>query len=570
MNLTGSGMGEMADFIGVKILKSVFAPIAKAAKVPTLTQAPSLPPANATSVVTRHDHHNIEIKTVSELGTAPSTVETDLFLFIPRNFELTTVGKSELSKDFRSRMRLSTAVDGEQGIAAFESTLYSLKASLDRLETALVNGAPVFDLSHPLCEELLEATRDLCGVVAGTLKHASAEHVRLFFLSHTLLTTEEACVNGVSSLSHNVQSVHDRICLVRNTAQSKLAMPAAVFAISDEYISQLYVQYLAMIRAELERLQKPASLSAPAYENARRKLEKLLDVFQTEEAKYRSRFASASGADETDLERERRLVRLSHLKKFFQSKSFVDITREHAAQKFSESTATAGTALAGIIYMILLQFSQSRVAMSGFFFFFVGVVTYVLRDRMKDWAKAHFQSTASKFLPDFEQQLVAHDKKIGSIKEWLWIRPAKDVPEEIVRLRREASSHEMEKRLSEDVIHLHKVQDVDTASMQLPGSKSSLSRSLHENTRVNFERYLKHMDDPFKELTDLDENGRFLQALSHRVYHFYLIVRTVSIAKEKRLEKLAPHSVHPRREQTLVYRIVLDKNGVVRLEDLGI
>src|SRR4051812_14291739 len=99
----------MANFIGIKMLKSVFAPIAKAAKVPTLTHGPSLPPANATSVVTRHDHHNIEIKTVSELGMSPSTVETDLYLFIPRNFELTTVGKSELSKDFRSRMRLSTA-----------------------------------------------------------------------------------------------------------------------------------------------------------------------------------------------------------------------------------------------------------------------------------------------------------------------------------------------------------------------------------------------------------------------------------------------------------------------------
>ncbi|MES2857258.1 MAG: hypothetical protein V4692_15420 [Bdellovibrionota bacterium] len=561
----------MAKFSGIQILKSVFAPIAKAAKVSPLTLSnSSLPPANTTCVVTRHDHHNIEIKTVCELGTAPSTVETDIYLFIPRNFELHGISKSDVAKDFRSRMRLSTAVDGEQGIAAFESALYSLKASLNRLESALQEGAPVFDLSHPLCEELLEATRDLCGVVAGTLKHASSEHVRLFFLSHTLLTTEDACVNGLSALAHNVQSVHDRISLVRQTAQSRQAMPAAVFAISDEYISQLYVQYLAMIRAETERLQRPANFTAQAYEVSRRKLEKLLDVFQTEEAKYRSKFGAPAGKVESELERERRLVRLSHLKKFFQSKSFVDITREHSAAKFGESTATAGTAVAGIAYMILLQFSQSRVAMSGFFFFFVGVVLYVLRDRLKDWAKNHFQVTASKFLPDFEQQLVAHDKKIGSIKEWLFIRGAKDLPDEISRLRREASSHEMEKRLFEDVIHCHKIQDVDTMSMQSHGSKSAMSRSLHENTRVNFERYLKHMDDPFKELTDLDSEGRFMQALSHRVYHFYLIIRTVSIPKEKRLDKFTVQTVQPRREQTLVYRIVLDKNGVVRLEDLEI
>ncbi|HVK60644.1 MAG TPA: hypothetical protein VM432_03795, partial [Bdellovibrionales bacterium] len=363
------------------------------------------------------------------------------------------------------------------------------------------------------------------------------------------------------------QSVHDRISLVRSTAKSKQAMPAAVFAISDEYLSQLYVQYLATIRAELERLQKPESLDAKAYETARRRLEKLLDVFQTEEAKYRSRFGGTN--DETELERERRLVRLSHLKKFFQSKSFVDVSRQNSAAKFGESTAVAGTAIAGLVFLLLQRYTQPGVGEASFVFLLAGVALYVLRDRMKDWAKAHFQETASHYLPDFEQQLVARDAKIGTIKEWFRILATKNIPEEILRLRQESSSHEMENRLPEDVLHCHKVQDVDAGAINI-ASSSIKSLSLHENTRVNFERFLKHMDDPFKELTDLDADGRFLQALSHRVYHFYLIVRTVSLPKEKGLEKLTPHAVQPRREQTLVYRIVLDKNGVVRLEDLAV
>ncbi len=540
-----------------------------------------LPPVSATSLVTRHDHHNIEIKTVCEIGATPSVVETDLFIFVPRSFEVTEFSKQELARDFRSRIRLALPVVGEQGAAAFESSLAVLKASLERLVEATDTGVPVFDLSHPLSEEVLEASKDLCSVVSGTLKHASSEHVRKFFLSQSVWTTSDACLEGVRDLAVNIRGTHDMIIRVREIATSEASWNHSIFAILDEYVSQIYVQYLSAIRVEVSRFDRPKEVDRKAYEAAHSELEIMLSNFQEEEAKHRRKTGASPAGKESDREREQRLVRLSHLKKFFQSKTFVDVTRHQPAKRVSEPMAAVATAAAAAAAAVLERFSRPEigdVAMHSVLVIAVGVIFYVLRDRLKDRAKQHLQQRALQFLPEFEQELLANDRKIGSVKEWFRICAAKDLPETITRLRQAVSINEMENRLPEDILHCRKIQEVDVSLYSnKPGAQagnSSFARALHENTRVNFERYLKHMDDPFKEFTDLDSRGRFRQSRSHRVYHFYLCVHTVSKPKNgswsARLRANQPTQVTAAcHEQSLIYRVVLDKNGVVRLEDLA-
>jgi hypothetical protein len=527
----------------------------------------------ANSTASRHDHHNIEVKTVSEIGLAPSVVETDLYLFVPRNFEISSLGKAELTKDFRSRIRLALPVSSGQGDSAFHSALKNLTLNLRALEYANLDCQSA-SLDHPLCESVLEATKDLCSVIAETIKHGISEHCRQFLLSQSLMTTRTASLSGIEVLIKNVSSIQEMMTKARQAALSHLEAPATFFHYFDEYISQLYVQYLSVIRTELNKI-GPArdALNAVEYVNTRAELENLLDRFQENEAKHRIKFGFGRlPENETEIDRERRLVRLSHLKKFFQSKSFIDVTREQSAKKIGESTAAAGTAIAALIAALIERFSQSGtgdLAFSGVSLLGFGVIIYVLRDRMKDWAKARFQEKALKFLPDYEQQLIAGEEKIGCVKEWFRLINARELPEDIKKLRRSASASEMERRLPEDVFYCRKVQEINTSSHHSTAvNGSQVSRALLENTRINFERYLKHMDDPFKELTDLDPEGRILQSRSRKVYHFYLCVRTRTRPLETRKKARKLRSKPGReKEQVLLFRIVLDKNGVVRLED---
>jgi hypothetical protein len=576
-------MELMTDFQGLISLKSVFlAPLTR----PRARTVTARLPGNSTSFITRHDHHNIEVKTVSELTPEPSVVETDIFFFVPRSFELPAVGKNELIRDFRSRMRVALPACMDHSARLFESSLAAFDASLDRLQSELQSD-PLLDPGHPLCEELLESTKDLCAVVAGVLKNETAETLRQLFLSHTLMTTEHACIEGLLKFGESavgVQSLIDRMRSIdalkvrpfgdrtSTLFELNLSSPLSVFDILDEYVSQLYVQYLVKIRSELSKQVCPQTNNVdPAnYAQARFDLESSLDRLQAKEARYRQRFGASKPSSETEIEREHRLLRLSHLKKFFQSKTFVDVSRRPAGRGISESTATIGTAMAAIVAALVERFSRPEitdVAFQGLFVLSFGVIFYVLRDRLKDRAKTMFQRKVSQILPDFEQQLVAGERRIGTVKEWFRILARKDVPESVLRLRREHSASEMESRLPEDVFHCRKVQEVH--SDRISNDRFGAKRALHENTRVNIERYLKHMDDPFKDFNDLDLSGRVLRSRSHRIYHFYICVRNVARPLETPWKNVGLRlSPAIRNEQILLSRVVLDKNGVVRIEDL--
>jgi hypothetical protein len=571
----------MAEFEALTVIRNVL-------RAPKNLRKPGMRPndldedlnsVSANSAASRHDHHNIEVKTVSEIGNSPSVVETDLYLFIPRNFEIASFGKAELTKDFRSRIRLALPVSGEQGANAFGVALKHLQLCLRALEQADPQGREAIDLGHPLCEDVLEATKDLCSVIAETLKHGTADHCRQFFMSHTLMTTLPASLSGLETLGRKVGAMHELMVQTRKVTSTSLQAPAAFFHFFDEYISQIYVQYLSIVRRELAKIGPPREeINTSEYAEARAQLELLLDSFQEQEARHRLKYGLGRlPENETELDRERRLLRLSHLKKFFQSKSFIDVSRKQSAKKIGESTAAAGTAIAALIAAVIERFSHSGtggdLAFSGVSLLGFGVIIYVLRDRMKDWAKARFQEKALKFLPDYEQQLIAGDDKIGCVKEWFRLLPSKELPVDVHALRKAASASEMERRLPEDVFYCRKIQEVNASNLTAH-DRTPVSRALLENTRINFERYLKHMDDPFKDLTDLDPSGRFLLSRSHRVYHFYLCVRTrtrpMESAWAKRLGVLSRKTRQaPKKpkEQVLLYRVVLDKNGVVRLED---
>ncbi|MCM2281954.1 MAG: hypothetical protein NDI61_08930 [Bdellovibrionaceae bacterium] len=502
--------------------------------------------------ISRHDDHNIEVKAIFEFGARAFEGEIEAFLFIPRSFDLRSWGKSDLEKDVRSRVRLAVPVGGEQGLAAVANSKAALKqmlaAARDRNET-------------PSEDAILEAARDLCAVTAETLKQWMGAQTRALAQAHMPFANAEESLQELVSLRDSVGRASELINEIRAVV-AEPASGASVLRALDEYLSHLYVQYLGALHSELSKHSGgPPALDAHSYRAARTGLQTELSQRMEREAIYRLQAGWCSDAMESDVERERRLVRMSHLKKFFQSRNFVDVSRRPSAKRVSETTALAGTAFAGLIWALLQRFNRPDVVDVAFQSFFIvgfAVVAYVLRDRLKDWAKERFHEEARKFLADYEQVLMARDRRIGEVKEWFHIRDANTLTDEIRALRRRAAGYEMELRLPEDVFHYRKRQDIESFS-EGPWA----ARALHENLRLNFERYLKHMDDPFKELIDFDPEGRLHSHRSHRVYHFYLCVRT------SRRTPAAERGHAPMVEttQTTFHRVVLDKNGIVRLEN---
>lgn len=553
--------------------------------------------------VSRHDHHNVEIKSVIALCDESQKVVTEMFLYVPKSFEIELVGKAEFAKDIRTRLRLSIPSTEGFDDEDFSVALLELKRANTRLEVeAQAHQAMDQETPSDLREAVLEASKDVAAIVAERLKRLSIQHGRQFFVSQTLLTTCASRSIGFEAFSRNLQTVRRKIEAIREAMRSKTEDARGLNALLDEYVSQLYVQYLGAISSEFSNFESShewtrhdqaplADLedanadegstidSDASSDAARARARQLLKALQEDEAVYR-RTRGLSFESETDLERERHLSRLSQLKKFFQSKTFVDVTKTQAAQKITESSALIGTAIAAIIAAILEQLGRKNIATfasQGLMVIGLGVILYVLRDRMKDWARIKLQKKAMVLIPDFETQLIADQKNFGLSREWLQILSSKSCEAAVTEARHSDSALERSLRLPEDVLSTRRVFFL-RPNFAGPGQ----SRALHENVRLNLDRHLKFMDDPFKDLTDLEADGRLTLSRSHRVYHFHMVTRTSllkgPLARPSRLRTWAlaarvilgfkPLVINPDSVHIAAHRIVLDKSGIVRVEQV--
>jgi hypothetical protein len=190
----------------------------------------------------------------------------------------------------------------------------------------------------------------------------------------------------------------------------------------------------------------------------------------------------------------------------------------------------------------------------GVFVISFGIAAYVLKDRLKDKFRQVLTHNAAKVLADSEQNLFAEETKIGRIREWFGLKKSTLLPGEVLDLRRSVCLSEVEQILPEDVFHYRRVQDLKSRPFKRLGPWA-----IQETLRINLDRYLKYMDDPIKEFSLLDDDGRLATAQSHRAYYFYFCVHNAYSNEKKRNSPLKTDS-------RLLYRIVMDKNGVDRIE----
>jgi hypothetical protein len=501
--------------------------------------------------LSRHDDHSLEIKAWVEPGNADYQTELDVFIFIPNSFQVCRWSKLELSQDFRSRVRLALPARGEES----EGTV---RASQEVLAQARRLLSHVGSLSEPgVLEQTSEDYKQVGGIVSELLKHRASAHRRRFVMAHSLSIPVEQRSRELQRLLIEVDQTVELLKSLRRQFGELATLCDPILPLLDEYVSNFYVQYLGKLRTAMGQVDPVAREKADSveYHAVWQQFTDRLGNLQRDEAQYRHKFTHRVEHAQSPVDQEQAVIRLSQLKKFFQSRMFVDVSLHSPSHRFLETTAIAGTALAGFAWAGLQFFSRPEIAQTanhGVFVFSFAVITYVLRDRIKDRAKVSLHRRVQKWLPDIDQQLEAGGRVIGSIREWFQLQTRHALPDSVKEMRLRASRAEIDRNLPEDVLHIRKVITVH------PQAAREAGWALQENTRINVERYLKLMDDPIKELAVLDTTGELTRLQSRRVYHFHVGI-------ELRSQLLSSPQAERRATQQL-YRVILDKDGIDRLE----
>jgi hypothetical protein len=249
------------------------------------------------------------------------------------------------------------------------------------------------------------------------------------------------------------------------------------------------------------------------------------------------------------------VYRMSQYKKFFQSQMFIDVEKKATIRQLSEPLAIMGALTSGLGAAGIEFFSRPGwwgFGLKSTFVVSFGILLYVLRDRVKDQAKAFFTRKASKVLPDYEHRLTVDGRTIGKIKEWFSLSASSKLPGPIRSLRAAKSLTEVEEWIPEDVIQYKSVFLFGEQAHEVSRGDQSFQVSI----RMNFERFLKNIDDSEKDFLAIDHDGSISPVHAKRKYYSHVcVVSRPTGADGPALQFL--------------YRVAFDKRGIESVEEVS-
>ncbi|MGE3973255.1 MAG: hypothetical protein AB7F59_01880 [Bdellovibrionales bacterium] len=534
-----------------------------------LQPEPALPlDCHLKSTLSHHDHHNVEIKNYFEVSQEKFHSEMEVALFVPRSLQATSWRKQDIYGDFRPRLRLSIPMQNRLGHSAQKIALENVAQDLKQTQRSQLNEP------FSYVENLQESIKELGAIFSENLKYSGSKSKKHILMSYSLLAPDNLGTTQMFDVIYEMDLYSRHLLTIREWSSQHPLQQLLHFL--DDFITQAFIQYLGQMQIALEQGQ--AQGKGTHFAELHQELISKMKSIQLREVEY-SQKKKKMEPNSTPLQGEAYLHHMGQLKKFFQSRMFLDVTRKPSAQKISETMALVGATCAGSWAMLFQKLNRPDlfgVAFQGLFIFCFGVIVYVLRDRIKDWARERLSQRATELIPDFDQQLMTDQENgndsVGYVKEWFRIQSlqkcsAKDSAE-WTQWREAYTPKAILSSVQEDLIVYKKAQEISsTASKTCLGTHSIWA--VQENIRINLERFLRHMDDPHKDISILQTDGTLAAYRSHKVYHFYFLVRIKLNAKKKSFLSLSKSAeTQPTHSQDKLYRVVMDKLGIQRVEEV--
>ena len=253
--------------------------------------------------------------------------------------------------------------------------------------------------------------------------------------------------------------------------------------------------------------------------------------------------------------------RASMLKKSVQQALYLEVRGSRGDTYIRNAVSAVGAALAAIWALAAQVPTQiaglpSRTQLA---LFAGAVLAYVLKDRIKANTSEFLLKRARTFdhvswlqggtLPE----LGIKDFKV-KMSEAVRFIAADAVPPEVRAVRAERRTVQHVESQPEEVIHYRK---------RIASANAGAGRAVPEGyrlrdlLRINVRHFLVRLDDPRDHVEFFDrEAGAFCEAMLPKVYHVNLVVRLRRNVGEERRERLAH------------LRLVLDKDGIVRCDEI--
>lgn len=316
------------------------------------------------------------------------------------------------------------------------------------------------------------------------------------------------------------------------------------YAFVDEFLSLEMETRLSRLVGAIDRC---AGLAGEFAEARTRFRDRILD-----ERRYRS----GAGYLVVDGESDLFVYRRGKLKKFVMSVLWLEVAKEKEGRKLVNMGAAIAAGVA-MLFAVLATIAQTQAwAVNTSEFVVAAVITYMLKDRIKDWLKNFFSKRLTRFL--FDYSVTVRDpisgKALGRCREALNYLDLEDVPRPVMALRRRDARVSIDAEAKPEIV-LRYEKDVRLDGQAAVDRLGANQFDLNDIMRFSLARFLQRADDPVAAVPLLDEEADAVVSVPFRkLYHLNLILvlrsATYDLETMKRI------------------RVVFDKDAIRKLDEV--
>lgn len=469
----------------------------------------------------KHDNFSVEFKfgfNGKEDGVRDD-FSVNAWIFVPNSLNVNpeNYGKKQFYRDIKSNIRLITPVYLMRDIAQDTSLpLTSLRQALEKVANN-PKQADIDSYEYHLkmfAAIFKSALRDQAAHIASSRSLDSADYLVKDFVSST---------RAVLAKFRTLYQIIDVPTVSVRTRGS--------FRLCDEFMSHV-------VEMRTIRLVKKVGMS-----------EDLMGLIMGErEYKISQDYGILTGEEEHD----RQLVyHRGMLKKFIESELYIRLDKKKDGVAVEQIYYSIAAGLAMIFATAVAWFTQVKYGNITWPLFIVLVVSYMLKDRIKELLRYFFAHKLGNKYYDKKAVVTIGKNKIGVIKEGFDFISEAKTPPAVLRLRESASYVDDESRIFEEKILLYR-KHVTIDDEALAANDDYPMRGINEIMRLHLTRFTQKMDNPSVPIDSVDESGCISCMDVQKIYHVNLVFQ---------LQHDADVEYHH-------FRIAMTRDGVLSIEEI--
>jgi len=456
---------------------------------------------------------------------AVSLFSVNTWIFIPNSLDVNhnTYEKKDFYRDLKSNIRLITPTFLLRDIAAGKlSPLLKLEKAIKQL-TSEPTRSNIAEYEHHIkmfLSILKSALRDESGHI---LKNNIKED--MLFL--------------VNEFIDNIQLISNRYRNLRRAINVSTISPELLnyYLFGDEFMSNVIEQHCFKIIKNFN--------GEKGTGKARKKIQSEID----KEVQYKvMKGYPVPEKDSPDNNREF-VHRLTLLKKYAENVLFAAAHKKKDGI-LKEQVYLSIAAGLSMIFATAIAFSfQLKYGNFTMPFFVALVVSYMLKDRIKELSRYYFAHKAGRSYFDHKTRISLNDKTIGWSKEGMDLIEEKKVPSEILKIRNRSAILEADNRNNDEKIILYrKLIRLDRKSIDEISDYTIAG--INEIIRFNINSFTTQMDNPEIPLFIEDATEGYTIVTGEKIYYLNLLMQ---IKGEDQLDYKR-------------YRIVFNRDGIREIQ----